>query len=174
MGVGNWWQWLKDHDAPNWFAIAFSLIVWPIVIYYWSRRKVRGIPHFEVQPTPARTAIGAQQYANLTGSIVYIRLARLRERQDNFPIPPSAVRGIPGGWRELKFADQNNNFTRDQLVLDTGERTVTSIAVSRPLHNDFYNYRPGRLSMLFTRPKYFVIQYTAMVGEKKYSVASVY
>jgi len=185
MDISNWWQWLKDHDAPNWFAIGLSLVLWPMVlsilVYYWSRHKVRGIPHFDVQPTQGQTAIGGQPhnavnltFTNLTGSIVYIRLARLREQRSNFPIPPAAVRGISGGWRELKFLDENRNFTRDQLILETGGRAVTSIAVSRPLGNDFYNHTPGWLRMLFRRPKYFVIRYTAMVGEKKYSVAEVY
>jgi hypothetical protein len=184
MEVTAFTQFGKDHDASNWFSIAFSLVAWPMVLaisaYYWSRHKVRGIPHFDVQPTQGQTAIGGQPYnavnltfTNLTGSIVYIRLARLREQRSNFPIPPAAIKSI-GGWRELKFLDENRNFTRDQVILETGGRAVSSIAVSRPLGNDFDNHTPGWLRMLFRRPKYFVIQYTAMVSEKKYSVAETY
>jgi hypothetical protein len=185
MGTCSWWQWLKDHDAPNWFSIGFSLVIWPVFLsilaYYWSRRQVRGIPNFDVQPQPGRTVIGDKQYdavnltfANFTGSIVYIRRARLRERRTNFPIAQAAVKSISGGWRELKFADEHGNFIRDQLILETGGRTVTSIAVVKTFGANFYNYRPGYLRVLFRRPKYFVIQYTAMVSDKKYSVAEVY
>jgi hypothetical protein len=83
MEIGEFWQWLKDHDAPNWFVIAFTLIVWPsvlwIVLYYWSRHKTGHIPNLEVSPTPQKTQINGQPYdavgftfANHTGSVVYL------------------------------------------------------------------------------------------------------
>jgi hypothetical protein len=44
----DFWQWLKDNDAPNWFVIVFSLIVWPIILYWISNRtehsQFRGLP----------------------------------------------------------------------------------------------------------------------------------
>lgn len=119
MGVGDLWQWLKDHDAPNWIVIAISLVVWPlllsVVLYWWNHRKIQEIPHFEVSPTSGqKTAIGGQPYdavgftfTNHTGSVVYVSRVRLRENQTHFPIPPAAVRSISGG-RELKFQAKNS------------------------------------------------------------------
>ena len=101
---------------------------------------------------------------------------RLRENYRNFPIPFAAVRGISGGWRELKFQAQNSNALIDQeRVLHTGQNAVTSIAVSQPLRDAFYNtYRPGWFRKLIRRPKYFVLEYIVMVADKKCSVATVY
>jgi hypothetical protein len=192
MEVTDFTQFGKDHDASNWFAIAFSLVVWPSVLwaffYYWSKRKIQEIPHFVVSPTPGQaTNIGGQNYhavgftfANDTGSVVYIRRVRLRERQENFPIPPAAVRGLSGGWREIKFAapgTQPPALIDRERILHTGQIAYTSIAVSQAMNNEFFSYRPGwfrRLFRLFRYPKYFVLEYTAMVGDRKYYVATVY
>jgi hypothetical protein len=167
MEIGNWWQWLKDHDAPNWFAIRFSLVLWPMVLsilaYYWSRRKVRGIPHFDVQPTQGQTAIGGQPYnavnltfTNLTGSIVYIRLARLREQRSNFPIPPAAVRSISGGWRELvlgKLAEARKRVrpslrltkmrSRSNLIVTARRAGIIAAPKSRWVASARNSNRPG-------------------------------
>src|SRR5438874_12545176 len=91
--LGDGWQWLKDHDAPNWFAILFSLVVWPLVIYWWNTRKTQSIPHLEVRPEfPSQVNIPLRQshaveltFTNATHSVVYLHHARLRENQKNFP-----------------------------------------------------------------------------------------
>jgi hypothetical protein len=181
MGVGDLWQWLKDHDAPNWFAIGFSLVIWPLVLYYWSRRTIQEIPHFEVYPIPGQqTNIGGHTYdavgftfTNRTSCVVYVRQVRLRENQKNFPIPSAAVRSL-SGWREIKFQDQNGHLIDDERVLNTTGRALSSIAVSKPFGNEILSHRPGWLRSLFRRPKYFTLEYTAMVAERKYSVRTVY
>jgi hypothetical protein len=191
MGVDDFTQFGKDHDASNWFSIAFSLVVWPSVlsaiVYYWSKRKIQEIPHFVVSPAPGQTTIiDGQNYpavgftfAKDTGSVVYIRRVRLRERQKNFPIPPAAVRDLSGGWREIKFGTPPNlkgmrALLYRERVLHTGQTAYTSIAVSQAMDNAFYSYRPGWfrrlfriLFRLFRCPKYFVLEYTAMVGDRK-------
>lgn len=191
--VADFTQFGKDHDASNWFAITFSLVVWPSVlsaiVYYWSRRKIQEIPHLVVSPIPGQsTNIGIQGYhavgftfVNDTGSVVYVRRVRLRERPKNFPIPPAAARDLSSGWHELKFATQGALLKDRERVLQTGDTAYTSIAVSHAMDNEFYSYRPGwfrrlfrNLFRLFHCPKYFVIEYTAMVGDRKYYVATVY
>jgi hypothetical protein len=97
-------DWMKDHDLPNWATLLFSLIVWPSVLYWWSRRKVKGIPHLEVQPQKKDTIrMDGQSYdavylifKNGTGSVVYLSRARLRGTK-RFPIPAAAVRGFQAG-----------------------------------------------------------------------------
>jgi hypothetical protein len=113
----SFWQWLKDNDAPNWFAIVFSVFVWPAFVwavgYWFYKRKVQAIPHLQVLRTPTQTTIGLQPhhavgftFTNLTGSVVYLRRVRLLEHQDNFPIPQAAVRDL-SGWCQIKFQVQN-------------------------------------------------------------------
>ena len=180
----NFWNWLKDNDAPNWFVIAFSLVVWPIALRWWFNRKHQNIPHFEVLPAQGHTEISGQRYdavnltfTNRTGRVVYLARARLRDNPSHFPVPPAAVRDLSGGWRELKFAIQQNErllFIDHERVLQSNESALTNIAVSHPMDANFFSYRPGRLRRIFRRPKYFMIEYAAMVGEKKYSVATVF
>lgn len=87
----------------------------------------------------------------------------------------AAVKDLSGGWREIKFQGLNSNSLIDQeRVLHTNLSAQTSIAVENPMDNEFYSYQPGWLRKFLRRPKYFVIEFTAMVGERKYSVATVY
>jgi hypothetical protein len=48
------------------------------------------------------------------------------------------------------------------------------MAVTQTMPNAFYVYQPGWLRRTFRYPKYFLMEYVVMAGEKKYSVAFVY
>ena len=176
------WNWLKDNDAPNWIVLAFSLIAWPAVIYWWSTRKRQNIPHLEVISRKSETGINGQIFpavelifANRTGRVVYLSRARLRECQKSFPIPSAAAKYISGGWRELKFQWSDPSKMVDHVcILQTNENVITSIAVTNQMDQDFDSYRPNWLRRRLRWPKYFLLQYTAMVGEQKYSVETVY
>jgi len=65
-------------------------------------------------------------------------------------------------------------YIEHELILHTNQSGVTGIAVSREMPDAFYSFRPGLWRKLFHRPKYFSIEYIAMVGEKKYSISGVY
>ncbi len=53
-------DWLRDHDLPNWFTFLFSLFGWPLVVYWWNTRKVQGVPFFDVVYRQGQTAMGTQ------------------------------------------------------------------------------------------------------------------
>jgi hypothetical protein len=174
--AGDVWQWLKDHDTPNWFA----LFVWPAIIYWWNTRKRQSVPHLEVRPESSQAIIPAGQsgtieliFTNETESVVYLHRARLRENQKHIPTW-TAGRELSGGWRELKFKTSSGEYVHRQCVLQTGSTARTCIPITRPMDDAFYSYRSGWLRRCFRRPKYFRIEYTAMVGEEKYSVATIY
>jgi hypothetical protein len=181
-GISYVWQWLKDNDAPNWFVIVLSLILWPIFLYWISNRKRHSIPHLEVFPQMIQAGIGLQQgdgveleFANLTGSIVYLRRVRLRENRRNFRVPNVAVRDISSGWRDLSLRYKSENvYQHHECILQTNERAMCFIAVEQQLDASFHNHRPGWIRRLFGCPKYYRLEYTAMVGEKKYSVSTIY
>ncbi len=187
--VGNIWQYLKDHDAPNWFVIIFSLFVWPsvlgIVVYWWTKRKRQSVPHFLVTFTPSQIQIGPTRhdavmltFINQTGSIVYLSRARLTEVQKRFPIPVAASRDMARGWRELVFAiPPSQNFDHYECILQTDAivgRAIAAIAIKQQMDEAFYSYRPALLRRCFRCPKYFLLEYVVMVGEKKFSVATIY
>lgn len=84
--ISDAWEYIRDHDAPNWFVIVFSLVVWPAILLWWTKRKRQSISHFLVTFTPTDMMIGKDQYPailltfiNQTGSITYLYHVRLTE-----------------------------------------------------------------------------------------------
>ena len=134
-------KFLKEYDLPNWF----SLVVWPIVLYWFHNRARQSIPNLDVQLTPNQTNLGNAvelSFANRTRSIVYLRLPRLRENAKNFPALIATARNM-SGWRELnlKFPDEAI-YKRQEYILDTNARAMGSMAVQKPMTEAFYNYGP--------------------------------
>ena len=176
------WQWLKDNDAPNWFVIFFSLLVWPVILYWISNRKGHNVPHLDVFPHMISAGIGNQQgdaveleFANVTGSIVYLQRVRLREKRKNFPVPEVAARDISSGWRDLSLRYLSEQvYHRHECILQTNERAMCCVAVEGQLDASFHNHRSRWIRRFFRCPKYYRLEYTAMVGEKKYTVSTVY
>jgi hypothetical protein len=181
------WQYLKDHDAPNWFVIFFSLIAWPLGLYWWAHRKRQSYPNFRVTFSPYKmdivTPLGTAShdavlltFINLTRSTTYLSHARLREVQKNFPVHQSASRDAQG-WREQTFLSPTGTFDRYECILHTdiaSGRAHSAIAVNQPMDPAFYSYRPTLLRKWLRFPKYFLLEYSLVVGEKKVSVSTVY
>jgi len=188
------WQYLKDHDASNWFVIIVSIFVWPAILsiffFWWTNRKRQSVPHFLVTFTPSTSNIGGTPhdavlltFINQTGSIAYLYHARLTENPKHFSIPVAASRDIARAWRELVFAlppeppQTELHFDVYEWVLQTDPksgRVYASMAVQQPMDEAFYSYRPTLLRKWFRYPKYFLLEYDVVVGEKKFSVATVY
>jgi hypothetical protein len=188
--ISDFWEYLKDHDAPNWFVFFFSLIVWPPIVwaiaYWWTTRKRQSVPGFLVTPTPGQITIGSKPYdaviltfINQTGSVVYLSRAKLKAVRRNFHIPIAASRDLAFGWHELVFAlaSAPDSFNNYECVLQTdvtNGRVMAAIAVMKSPQDTFYSYRPGLLRRLFRWPRYFQIEYVVVVADKKFSVAMVY
>ena len=60
------------------------------------------------------------------------------------------------------------------ITLETGLAAKVSVAVNERLPEDFYSYRTPWLRRRLGVRKYFVLEYTAVVGDKRYLVATVY
>jgi len=176
--ISELWEYAKQHDAPNWFAILVSF-VWPLTVWALSRRTVQGIPHLDVVTKEGQTTIGGRpfrsmelEFCNRTGQVAYVSRVRIRENPNNLPVPYAAVREVTAGWRELKFAS-GEVFVDDEVILQTGQRAVTSIALENQLPAELNLYNPNLVRRLFRRPMYFALEYIAMVGTTKYSVATI-
>ena len=101
---------------------------------------------------------------------------KLKEVPKNFPVPQSASRDAQG-WREQTLTFPGNptgNFDQYECILQTNGRTCSAIAVTHPMDSAFYSYRPPLLRKFFGIPKYFVLKYSLVVGEKKVLVSTVY
>jgi hypothetical protein len=179
--------WAKSNDLSNWGGVIFTVIAWPTVlsllILWWTTRKVNSISKLLVafMPTDDITMGGASfpavaiLFENQTGSVVYVTGPRIRNCSRRFPIPTQAVRDIGHNWHPLSFWNTTANLFQDhQTTLQTSGKAQTTIAVMDGMPESFYRHETCRLRRLFRMPKYFIIEYTAMVGEKKYSVSTIY
>lgn len=186
----NWlkevWNWLKENDLPNWIIFLFAALVWPTVLFLWQKRKVNNVPHLEVRLFPGDIQIGSTpqgavphhavtiEVINHTGSVVYLSGARIKRCSSLFPVPIDASRDIAEGSHHLSFIDAEGHFTQRELTLQTNQNTITCIAVTSPLPEAFYTYRAPWYRRLCRVKKYFILEYTAMVGTARYFVATLY
>lgn len=175
------WSWGKANDLPNWIVVAFTAVVWPLALVAWSRRKVHNVPHLEVRLLPGNIQIGGQphdavsfDFINHTGSVVYITGARIKKCTSQFSIPIDASRDIAEGSYHLSFMDPNGGFVHRELTLQTNQSGRTAIAITAPMPQDFYAYRAPWYRRFFRSPRYFILEYTAMVGASRHSVATMY
>jgi hypothetical protein len=175
------WNWAKANDLPNWGVVLFTAIVWPSFLYYWHSRKVNNIPNLEVRLAPGNMQINGEQHdavaidiINHTGAVVYLSGARIKRCSRLFSVPIDAAWDI-GGWsHHLAFMDDQGHFIRRELTLQTNQTGRTAIAVNSPLANSFYTYRARWYRRLLRWRKFFVLEYTAMVGTARYFVATLY
>lgn len=183
ISVSAAYDWLKAHDLPNWVTFAFTAVVWPLVIFGWQRRRVNGIPGLEVSFYPGTIKINAQsfdaidiRFTNHTGSVVYISRPRIRNcSKRNYPVPAQAARDIAGNSYHLKFNDGAGGFTLREVTLQTTATAQTCMpAFSAASVNALLPYVPPLWARVLRRRKFFVLEYTAMVGTKPRAVATVY
>ncbi len=175
------WNWSKENDLPNWIVFAFTAVVWPLALLAWNRHKVHNVANLEVRVLPGRINIGETphdavtfDFTNHTGSVVYIAGGRIKKCTAQFSIPVDASRDIAEGSYHLSFMDEYGGFVHRELTLQTNQSRQTAIAVNMPMPKDFYSYRAPWYRRLFHAPKYFILEYTAVVGATRFSVATVY
>jgi hypothetical protein len=175
------YSWIRSNDLPNWLVVIFTGIFWPLVLYFWTRRKVRNVPNLEVSLSQCRMRISGKKhdgvnlnFLNNTGSVVYITNARLLKCSPRFPIPPEALRDIAEFSHELKFLDNNTKrYIKRQITLHTNEEAVTCIAL-RELDKELLLFKLSWIRRLLRKRKYFCLEYVAMVGNHKYKVYTAY
>jgi hypothetical protein len=175
------WNWLRANDLPNWLALAFTAVLWPVALLVWHRRKVQAAPGLEVHFKPGTISIGQVSHAavdvrmtNHTGSVVYVSGARIRKCSHAFPVPIDAARDVGDDSYHLKFITPSGAFELRETTLQTGESAQSCMPIAAALPEVFYTHRPSWLARRFRVPKYFVLEYTAMVGTTRYAVATVY
>jgi hypothetical protein len=175
------WSWMKANDLPNWVVVVFTAIVWPLVLFYWSRRKMNNIAGLDVRLVPYNMLIArnphdaiAIDFINHTGSVTYLSGARILRCSSLFSVPIDASRDIAEGSYELNFMNEDKMFVHREITLQTNQSARTCMAINSPLPESFYTYRAPRYRRLFRIRKYFVLEYTAMVGTARYFVATLY
>ena len=174
-------EWLRTNDLPNWIAIAFSLIVWPVVLFLWQRRRVSSIPGLEVHFFRGSIKINGNDFSaidvrftNHTGAVVYVRGVRVRGCTANFPVPLEAARDVSSNSYHLKFNYGDGAFVHREVTLQTTESAQSCMPVAASLPDAFFVHVQPRYLRLLRRHAYFVLEYTALVGSSRYLVSTRY
>jgi hypothetical protein len=114
-------------------------------------------------------------FENQTGSVVYVNGPQLRNCSALFPIPKEAVRDIGENSHLLSFLNNVNDIYQDhQVTLQTNAKAQTVISVTTAMPEAFYHYKTSFLRRIFRQRKYFILEYAAMVGEKRYFVSTIH
>jgi hypothetical protein len=179
--ISNLWAWAQANDIPNWVAVAFTGIAWPVALFFWQRRKINSVAGLEVHFSAGNITIASKpysavevQFTNHTGSVVYISGVRIRSCTRNFPVPVEAARDIAQGSYHLKFIEDSGQFVLREITLQTNTSARTCMPASPGLSNGFYTHSPSWIARLFRRQNYFVLEYTAMVGTARHAIATIY
>ena len=175
------WEWSHVHDLPNWFAFGFTVVLWPLALFLWQRRKVNGVAGLEVHFSDGQITINGNPYAaidlqftNHTGAVAYIHGVRIRSCSKMFPVPIEASRDIAENSYHLKFMDSNGAFVMREVTLQTSQFAKTCMPTLTSMNPEFFTHTPSWLSRHFSMRKYFILECTAMVGNARYSVAMRY
>ena len=175
------WNWSRAHDLPNWFAFVFTVVLWPLALFLWQRRKVNGVTGLEVHFAKGQITINGSPYAaidlhftNHTGAVVYVHGVRIRSCSKLFPVPNEASRDIAENSYHLKFVDANGGFVMREVTLQTSQSAKTCMPASTSVNTEFFTHTSSWLARRVGLRKYFILEYTAMVGTAPYSVATRY
>lgn len=173
------WDWFKLNDLSNWFAI----VLWPLILFLWNQKTVDSIPNLEVSLSKGTTKIGENEvtnalclnFLNNTASIVYLTNAHILKCSKLFPVDPAASRDIAKSSHELKFPNFKDSYlTERQIILHTNAQAGTCLSLTTTVTDAMISYKPNIIRKLFHIPKYFCLEYVAMVGNKRYKVSTIY
>lgn len=175
------WEWLRANDLPNWVATAFSLVVWPIALLIWHRRRVNSVAGLEVHFFQGHITIAGKafpaidvRFTNHTGSVVYVSGVRVRNCSTAFPVPMEAARDVSSDSYHLKFNRGGGAFEQREVTLQTNETAQTCMPVVVTPSDQFFRHIQPWYLRLFGLRKYFVLEYTALMGNTRFLVATRY
>jgi hypothetical protein len=179
--IAKFWEWSRANDLPNWVAAAFSLILWPLVLFLWQRRRVNSVAGLEVHFFRGTITIGGKdfpavdiRFTNHTGAVAYVSGVRVRDCTTQFLVPLAAARDISSNSYHLKFNYGDGAFEHREVTLQTNATAQSCMPVTvSPPDSFFAHARPWYMRAIKWR-KYFILEYTALVGSTRHLVATRY
>ncbi len=179
--LSNLWQCARADDLPNWFALAFTAVLWPVALIVWQQRRTNGVAGLEVHFADGNITIDAKpfaaidiQFTNHTGAVAYVSGVRIVGFTEAFRIPIEASRDRAENSYHLKFMNDNGDFCLREITLQTSTMAKTCMPTFDHLPTEFFAHAPSWFARKFRIRKYFLIQYTAMAGTTRHSVSTVY
>jgi hypothetical protein len=171
------WDWLHDHDLPNWIA-AFA---WPLLIWWWSTRRVNSVLGLAVHFAPGSVTIGPNShpvvnvhFINYTGCVVYITGMWVQPNLKTFNMPADAGRDAARGKYLVAFLEGNELKGRERTLQSNDRTAVAAFALEQEMPTEFYKYRAPLWRRVLRRPKYFRFEYVVMIDTKRRLVAMIH
>ncbi len=171
---------MQDNDLPNWIILIFTAIFWPAFLHFNNKRKRWFISNLKVSLFSTTITINSKaipalgiKFKNSTNSKAFLTNVRIKSNKTNLKIYPSSTTDIGSGYYELLFLENGNYILTDKIV-QTNADAETAIGLHSILSSDVYSYAPNNLRRIFQCPRFFTVEYTALVGDKKYMVKMVY
>jgi len=177
--------WLKhdlDNRIPAGHAAFLNSLPYTRFGYSsWQRRRVNGVPGLEVHFADGNITINEEpfpaidiQFTNHTAAVAYVSGVRIVGFTKAFPIPIEASRDRAENSYHLKFMDDQGKFRLREITLQTSEMAKTCMPTAEHMPPEFFSHAPSWTERRLRQRKYFLIQYTAMVGTTRYLVSTVY
>jgi len=166
---------LNKYDLPNWL-IAFA---WPLFLFYWYRRKVSNVPSLNIFLSAGQTNMCNSRcdallfrFVNNTGSVVYITNLRLFAGSQPI-IHEAADKDFSTNSYELKFLN-GDAFELRQITIHTNGSGITFIPLSQQASKELLTFSCSKWRSWLGFPRFFRLEYTALVGDSKYNVSCVF
>ncbi|MBN2396524.1 MAG: hypothetical protein JXC36_08730 [Candidatus Atribacteria bacterium] len=178
--IGHIFSWLKGKDLPNYVCLILSAIIIPLINNWWKKREVGNIPNLQISLSFGTMGMGNQQYPcinikflNNTTSSIYLLGVRLLKASKLFKVSPNAEKNSADGSYILRFPNSEGILSERQVALDTNKSASTCLALMKVV-DGITEFNPSFFCKLIHWRKYFILKYTALVGEKLYRVSFIY
>jgi hypothetical protein len=179
--VTNLWQWLKANDLPNWIALILGLIVpaaASLITFLFQKRRFRYVPGLEVCLEAGEGTIFGERsplllfkFVNKSGKTVYLKNPSIRRLTRHLPLHEKTRQDSATGLCELKFRDHHTGyFELRHYVLHTDRESETATYTKEVPKAELIHYRTPFWRRIFSRPRYFVLEYFAVVSTRTYRV----
>src|SRR4030042_897407 len=168
-------EYLRQNDIPNWLAVAFSLLMWPLALTIWNRRTFSAIRNLQIVieqsrgwiPTGEECPYLIFRFQNNTGERIYITDVSITTSR-RIVVHPNADRDISTSGYTLKFAERSgDSFSRFHVTVETQHEVATGL----PLISNYDNQTLNALITALRNHRrngiialYFVLQFDCMVG----------
>jgi len=176
------YKWLQQNDLPNWIIFGIVSIVWPIILFLWKKRKYKHISNLQISLRADNITINGNNrnalritITNMTNNTLFLSTFRIKNKRSNLQIHADSTRDFNTSYYPfLFFNPTNNRFEIKDIILYTGNSVYTAIALEDPVNNSLLNFRPNILRKIFRIPKYYVVQYTVFMNDKRYFIKTRY
>ncbi|MBI3878897.1 MAG: hypothetical protein HY301_02400 [Verrucomicrobia bacterium] len=176
------WEWLKANDIPTNVSTIFTGVLWPVVLFIYTRRRVRTVSGLDVSVAPHAVKVdnvscpaALVKFTNTSDTVIYLHNPRIFCSRKTFAPHQMAQQHIGDLTCELKFKlGDSKDYTERQFILQTNSEAETVLPLANQFNLSIKGYKAGFFRKLFGVPKYFRLEYTAVVRDRRYRVRFIH